>query len=203
MDQNTFHSFGRELVKIAQTKSEKQLYGRVKKESPVKVKTTDDAKLFGGGYFDPEGYLDAKKERHIGISDHKFDTLAHEIGHAKNHETLWGKLIQSLPARLAFALAPTAGMAAGVALANGKKWPLLIPAAAVAPVLLAEALATNTGHKVLEKAKAKPEEVEKYRKNLRKAFSTYLLTPAATAAVGTFSYMIQRATNNVASTILR
>ncbi len=176
-----------ELTKIAQSKRESQLFGILKKESPVEVRKDEGAKLYGGAYFDPA------EEGHIGISDHRFDSLAHEIGHAKNHQTLWGKLIQSVPARLAFALAPVAGAAAGIALAKGKKWPLIIPAAAVTPILLAEALATNTGHKVLEKVKAKPEEVEKYRKNLRRAFSTYLQTPVAAASVGTLSYILQRA----------
>ncbi len=36
-------------------------------------------------------------------------------------------------------------------------------------------------------------EVEKYRKNLRRAFSTYLQTPVAAASVGTLSYILQRA----------
>jgi len=188
MDFTTLHSFGVELLKIAETKSERELYQRVKKQSPVEVKRLDEAAEYGGGYFDPSG------EGHIGVSDKKFDALAHEVGHAKNHQKIWGKLIQSVPARLAFQLAPAAGLVAGMAVAKGKKWPLIIPAAAVAPILLAEALATNTGHKVLEKVKAKPEEVEKYRTNLRSAFSTYLQTPIAAAATGTLGYLLQRAT---------
>lgn len=187
MDFFQLHSFTLELEKIALSKREKSLFRNVKKESPVEVRKTDDAKMFGGGYFDPSG------EGHIGISDQRFDSLAHEVGHAKNHQTIWGKLIQSVPSRLAFAMAPVAGAAAGMALAKGKKWPLIIPVAAVTPILLAEALATNTGHKVLEKVKAKPEEVEKYRKNLRTAFSTYLQTPVASAAVGTLGYLVQKA----------
>lgn len=188
MDQYVFQSFGSELKKIAETKRELALWKSVKKESPVPVKKTDDALMHGGGYFDPS------EEGHIGISDKRFDSLAHEVGHAKNHEKIWGKLIQSVPSRLAFALAPVAGMAAGMALAQGKKWPLIMPVAAVAPILLAEALATNTGKKVLEKVKARPEEMEKYRANLRTAFSTYLQTPVATAAVGTLTYLVQKAT---------
>lgn len=186
----SFTSFSSELLKIAETRRELGLYAAVKRESPVEVRRTDLAKMYGGGYFDPSG------ESHIGISDKKFDALAHEVGHAKNHQTIWGKLIQSVPARLAFAMAPIAGAAAGVALAKGKRWPLIIPVAAVTPILLAEALATNTGHKVLEKVKAKPEEMEKYRKNLRSAFSTYLQTPVSTAAIGALSYMLQRATKS-------
>lgn len=187
MDFTTLHSFSLELSKIAESKSELALYRRVKKESPVEVRETADAHHFGGGYYSPE-------EEHIGVSHKRFDALAHEIGHAQNHQKIWGKFIQSIPARLAFAVAPLAGIAAGAALANGKKWPMVIPVAAVGPVLLAEALATNTGHKILEKVKAKPEEVEKYKRNLRSAFSTYLQTPVATAAVGTLSYLIHRAT---------
>lgn len=188
MDKNVFHSFGQELRKIAESKREKSLYQSIAKESPVEVKKDDMAEMYGGAYFDPS------EEGHIGISDHRFDSLAHEVGHAQNHEKLWGKLIQSMPARLAFMLAPVAGAAAGVALAKGKKWPLLIPAAAVAPILVAEALATNTGHKVLEKVKARPEEVEKYRSNLRRAFSTYLQTPVAAAATGALGYLLTKAT---------
>jgi hypothetical protein len=188
MDFTTIHSFSLELAKIAESKSEKALFERVKRESPVKVLVTEEAKMFGGGYYDTgEG-------EHIGVSDKRFDTLAHEVGHAKNHQKIWGKFIQSVPARLAFQLAPAAGLAAGMALAKGRKWPLIIPAAAVAPILLAEALATNTGHKVLKKVKAKPEEVEKYRRNLRTAFSTYLQTPIAAGAAGTLSYLLHKAT---------
>jgi hypothetical protein len=182
-------SFCSEMLKISASRRERDLFNRVKKESPVEVVKTDKAEEYGGAYFDPS------EEGHIGISDHHFDALAHEVGHAQNHTTIWGKLIQSVPAGLAFALAPLAGAAAGIALAKGKKWPLIIPAAAVTPILLAEAMATNTGHKVLAKVKAKPEEVEKYRTNLRSAFSTYLQTPVATAAVGTLSYLLQKATS--------
>jgi hypothetical protein len=182
-------SFGDELLKIAESRREKELFNAVERESPVEVRKTDDAKEWGGGYFYP-----SKEDGHIGISDHRFDSLAHEIGHAKNHETVWGKLIQSVPSNLAYALSPIAGAVAGAALAKGKKWPMIIPAAAVAPVLLAEALATNTGHKVLKKVKAKPEEVEKYRSNLRSAFSTYLRDSAASIGVGgTLGYLIAKA----------
>lgn len=186
MDFTTLHSFSLELEKIAETKRERELFKRVKKESPVKVRITDTAKLFGGGYFDPAG------EGHVGISDRHFDVIAHEIGHAQNHQKLWGKLIHSVPSMLAFKVAPIAGAFAGAALAKGKKWPLLVPAAAVTPILLAEALASNTGRKVLEKVKAKSEEVEKYRKNMRSAFSTYLDTPIASAATaGAFYYLLR------------
>ncbi len=190
MDIQVIRSFAQELGKIAESKSERALYKRVKGESPVEVRHTEMARLYGGGYFDPAG------EGHIGVSDKRFDALAHEIGHAKNHQTIWGKLIQSVPARLAFVLSPIAGAVAGTALAKGKKWPLIIPAAAVTPILLAEALATNTGHKVLEKVKARPEEVEKYRKNLRSAFSTYLQTPIASAATGALGYVLAQATKS-------
>lgn len=181
-------SFVDELTKISQSARERELFKRLKTESPVKIHNDEGAKEFGGAYFDTAG------EGHIGISDKRFDSLAHEIGHAKNHQTIWGKLIQSVPAGLAYAMAPVAGAVAGIALAKGRKWPLIVPVAAVAPILLAEALATNTGHKVLEKVKASPEEVETYRKNLRASFATYLQTPAAAASAGALSYILTKAT---------
>lgn len=183
----SFTAFSDELTKIADSKREKALYKAVAGESPVEIRNTDAAKEHGGAYFD------TGKDSHIGISDHRFDSLAHEVGHAQNHEKIWGKLIQSVPANLAFALAPIAGAAAGIALSKGKKWPMVIPAAAVAPVLLAEALATRTGHKVLKKVRANPEEVEKYRANLRSAFSTYLLDASSALAGGAFGYIIGNA----------
>lgn len=187
MDFVSLHSFGIEFAKIAESKRERELYARVKKESPVDVKKTDDAKEYGGGFYDTI-------ENNIGISDHRFDSLAHEIGHAKNHQTIWGKLIQSVPANLAYSAAPIAGAVAGYALAQGKKWPALIPVAAVTPILLAEALATSTGAKVLKKVRAKPEEVEKYRANLRTAFSTYLADSATSVAVGgALGYLLRKA----------
>lgn len=182
----SMHSFADEMLKIADSKKS-LLFSRLRKESPVEVKRTQEAKELGGGYFDTAG------DGHIGISDHRLDSLAHEIGHAKNHQTIWGKFIQSIPAKLAYELSPLAGGIAGIALARGKKWPLIIPVAAVAPVLLAEALATNTGHKVLKKVKASPEEIAKYRANLRSSFATYLQTPVAAAAVGTLTHMLTNA----------
>lgn len=189
MHPTSFHSFGEELRKIAGTKRELDLFKKVKKESPVEVRSTEDAEEYGGGYFDSAG------AGHIGISDKRFDSIAHEVGHAKNHQTIWGKLIQSVPSGLAYSLSPFAGAVAGAALAKGKKWPLIIPAAAVAPILLAEVLASNTGRKVLEKVKAKPEEVEKYRANMRTAFSTYLADSATSVLTGgALGYLLQRAT---------
>jgi len=187
MDQLLIQSFSDELVKIGETKRERRLFQLLRRHSPVEVKKTEDAKQWGGGYFHP-----GKSE--IGISDERFDTLAHEVGHAKNHEKLWGKLIQNVPTNLAYLLAPVAGAFAGHALQRGKKWPLIIPAAAVTPVLLAEALATQTGKKTLEDLGAKNEEVEKYKRNLRSSFSTYLANAAIpTAAFGTLGYMVARA----------
>jgi hypothetical protein len=188
MDRHSFHSFGEELRKIAGTKRELDLFKKVKKESPVEVRHTEDAEAYGGGYFDPY-------QSHIGVSDKRFDSIAHEVGHAKNHQTIWGKLIQSVPSGLAYSLSPFAGAVAGAALAKGKKWPLIIPVAAVTPILLAEVLATNTGRKVLEKVKAKPEEVEKYRANMRRAFSTYLADSTTSVLTGgALGYLLQRAT---------
>lgn len=184
--QPVLYSLRRELTKIADSKG--PLYRRVKRESPVEVRETEEAREFGGGYFDPRG------DGHIGVSHANFETLAHEVGHAQNHQTIWGKIIQSVPANLAYALSPIAGAFAGHALANGEKWPLIMPVAAVTPVLLSEMLATSKGHEVLKKVGAKPEEVEKYRDNLRSAFSTYLQVPALAAATGAFWYLLQKAT---------
>lgn len=182
-------SFLDEFAKISQSKRDDELFRKLKKEAPVEVRKSEEAKEYGGAYFDTIS-------KHIGISDKRFDSLAHEIGHAKNHETIWGRLIQSVPSTLAFKLAPWAGAAAGIALAYGKKWPMLIPAAAVTPILLAEALATRTGGEVLKKVKASPEEVEKYRANLRRSFSTYLQTPLAATATGSAAYILTQALKN-------
>jgi hypothetical protein len=188
-------SFYSELEKIAEAKTsprERSLFMRLKNESPVPIKRIPEAATLGGGYYMPKSEAHGE---HIGISDERFDTLAHEIGHAHNHQTIWGKLIQSVPSRLAYRLAPAAGVAAGIALTKGKIWPMLIPAAAVTPLLISEAMATQKGKKVLEDLGAKHEEVEKYKRNLRTSFSTYLDTPLASATLGAFSYLIARATS--------
>lgn len=172
-------SFSDELQKIASegkvplAKAESKIFTQLMRGSPVKVRVTPDAAQYGGGYFDQ-----VKKE--IGISEKNYQTLAHEVGHAHIDKHLLGRLIQSRAARVASGVVPgvLAGIGAGLLMAKGKKWGLLLPAALAAPTILSEALATHKGGKLLDEAGASQEQRKNYNDNMRRGLGSYLLAPA-------------------------
>jgi hypothetical protein len=173
----SFASFSDELVKLAEgkiplEKAEARIFTSLMKGSPVKVTITSDAAMFGGGYFDQ-----VKKE--IGISEKNYETLAHEVGHAHVDQHILGKLIQSRAARVASGIVPgvLAGIGAGLLMAKGKKWGLLLPAALAAPTVLSEALASHKGGKLLEEHGATEEQQQSYRNHMRQGMRSYLLAP--------------------------
>jgi hypothetical protein len=175
----SFASFSDELHKIAAegkvplSKAEAKIFTALMKGSPVKVRITPDAAQFGGGYFDQ-----VKKE--IGISEKNYQTLAHEIGHAQIDKHILGQLIQSRAARVASGIVPgvLAGIGAGLLMAKGKKWGLLLPAALAAPTVLSEMMASHKGSKLLDETGATAEQKESYRDRMRQGLGTYLLAPA-------------------------
>lgn len=176
-----FVSFTDEVVKMAQERSKKvplsdadhHLYQAIEKGSPVKVLVTHEADHYGGGFFDQE-----KKE--IGLSEKKFETLAHEVGHAHLDEHLLGRLIQHQTVRGAASLiaGALAGIGAGVLMAKGKRWGLLLPAALSAPTILSEVLATRHGGQRLDEAGATEEQKGRYHGQMREGLKTYALAPA-------------------------
>lgn len=175
----SFASFSDELHKIAAdgkvplSRAESKIFNQLMRGSPVKVRVTPEAAEYGGGYFDQ-----VKKE--IGISEKNYETLAHELGHADIDKHILGRMIQSRAARVASGVAPgvLAGIGAGLLMAKGKKWGLLLPAALAAPTVLSEALATHKGNKLLEEAGATEEQRKGYSSRMRQGLGSYLLAPA-------------------------
>lgn len=175
----SFASFSDELHKIAAdgkiplAKAEHKIFNQLMRGSPVKVNITADAAQYGGGYFDQ-----VKKE--IGLSEKNYQSLAHELGHAHIDKHILGQMIQSRAARVASGIVPSilAGIGAGLLMAKGKKWGLLLPAALAAPTVLSEALATHKGGKILEDAGATEEQRKTYSSNMRQGLGSYLLAPA-------------------------
>lgn len=176
-----FLSFSSEIRKIAEERAkkmplssaDKQLFKAIEKGSPVKVRITSDALHYGGGYFDQE-------TKEIGLSEKKFETLAHEVGHAHLDESLLGRLIQHQNVRGASSLiiGALAGIGAGILMAKGKRWGLLLPAALSAPTILSEMLATREGTKRLEREGATEEQQNRYHLEARKGLSSYFTAPA-------------------------
>lgn len=174
------HSLASELRKLAASKAvipihqaEKQIFETLKKGSPVRVKIVSEAAAYGGGYFDQ-----VKKE--IGIAEKDFHTLAHEVGHATLDQNILGRIIQSRPARVASSIIPAAlaGIGAGLLIAKGKSWGLLIPAALSAPTILSEFLASRKGGHKLEEAGANKPQMAEYANKMREGLSSYMVAPA-------------------------
>jgi hypothetical protein len=177
----SFSAFSEELVKIAEERAKKvplsdadrHLYKAIEKGSPVKVRITSEAVHYGGGFFDQE-----KKE--IGLSEKNFEALAHEVGHAHLDEHLLGRIIQHQAVRGASSLivGALAGIGAGILMAKGQRWGLLLPAALSAPTILSEMLATRKGGKRLEEEGATEEQKGRYHRQMREGLSTYFAAPA-------------------------
>jgi hypothetical protein len=180
MSSISYSAFSSELRKLAEKHhkvpledADHHLFEAIKKKSPVKVLVTPDAVHYGGGYFDQ-----AKKE--IGLSEEKFESLAHEVGHAQIDEHLLGRLIQHQVVRGASSIIPSAlaGIGAGILMAKGKAWGLLLPAALSAPTILSEVLASHKGKTMVEAEGGNAEQVQRYRGKMREGLSTYALAPA-------------------------
>lgn len=191
----SMRSFGDELSKIAsskeqgvpkvevkQLKRDLELWNKLRGSSPVKVKIDPEATQYGGGYFDQQA-------KEIGLSTQDYESLAHELGHAELDKKLLGRFLQGPTARGLFDWTPVAGALAGAGLATGKKLPLLLPLATVAPTLLSEHWATRKGAKHLETAGASKEEVEKYRKNLRSSLGSYGSVIPTSALAGVMGHL--------------
>lgn len=186
----SFASFSDELNKLAEKHHEKtekkiplhkadhHIFEMLRKGSPVKVHITDEAHQFGGGFFDQ-----VKKE--IGLSEKSYETLAHELGHAHVDKHLLGQLIQSRAFRIASNPVSQilTGIGAGLLLAKGHKWGLLLPTALAAPTVLSEALASRKGGKLIEEAGGTEEQQDRYRKRMREGMMSYLLAPALASLV--------------------
>ena len=124
-------SFADELWKIAEAKkaisqADMEIFKTLMKGSPVKVKVVSDAEQHGGGYFD-------QVSKEIGISEKSFVSLAHELGHAELDKKILTRMLQSRLARMAYMATPIAGLGAGLLIAKGKKWGLLLPVATTLP----------------------------------------------------------------------
>ena len=175
-----FLSFTDEVLKIAERRSRKvplseadrHLFEAIKKGSPVKVRITPEAAQYGGGFFDQE-------EKEIGLSEKKFETLAHEVGHAHLDEHLLGRIIQHQTVRGASSLiaGALAGIGAGILMAKGKAWGLLLPAALSAPTILSEILASREGGKRLDREGVSAEQKGRYDEQMRQGLRTYFAAP--------------------------
>jgi hypothetical protein len=187
----SFGSFSTELRKIAEaqkkplSKADAMIYRALVKGSPVKIEITEDAKSYGGGYFDTDKKI-------IGLSNKNFSTLAHELGHADLDKNVLGRLLQSRVARLAYMSSGIASVGAGILMAKGKKWGLLLPAIAVAPTLASEALATSKGRKLLDDLKVGKKQLQEFEGHNRKGFSSYVTKPIRESLGGVLSYALSR-----------
>jgi hypothetical protein len=171
----TFISFSEELQKIGTKvpiKSASTLFRILSKGSPVKVKVTEEAKNYGGGFYD-------LKEKIIGVTKDDYQSLAHELGHAELDKKVLGKLLQNALTRLSSAPIPTmlAGIGSGLLMAKGKKWGILLPAALSAPLLMSEYLASKGGAKLLKNTGASKEQQSDYKSEMAKGLATYLVPP--------------------------
>jgi hypothetical protein len=192
MELRTCHAFVEELCKIAEaqrkplSKADAMIYRALVKGSPVKIKVTEEAKDYGGGYFDPEKKL-------IAVDKKDFSVLAHELGHADLDKGLLGRMLQSRLARLAYMKSGIASIGAGILMAKGKKWGLLLPALAVAPTLASEALATSKGRRLLDELKAGKRQLQKFENVTGKGMTSYVVKPIEQAFGGVLSYALSKA----------
>jgi hypothetical protein len=193
---SSIQAFRSEIEKIAEDRGqpisdrevksiqrEVDLWNRLRKISPVKVKEDRLADLHGGAYFDQQA-------QEIGLSKKDYESLAHEMGHAELDKKILGRLIQSPTARGVFGLTPLAGAVAGALVAKGKKLGLLLPVATAAPTISSEMWATHKGKGKLREAGATDEEIDRYKKNLRQSFLSYAGLPLEAAAAGGLTYTI-------------
>jgi hypothetical protein len=157
--------------------------------APTRVVPHEAAKGSGGGFFAP---IDVGEEKAPFIGVHP-DTpnpniLAHEIGHARFHESGLGKVLQNPYVRGGTTIAsPMAAYAAGRFLPGWKAKALGITGAALglnAPTLISEGVADYKGHKLLKELGATPEELSAYRSDLLGPQASYLLLPAMAGAAG-------------------
>jgi hypothetical protein len=174
----TISSFIDEMHKIAEDIEKKdldiqaikrkiELWSKLHDSSEVPVNVDhEDVGDYGGGFYD-------RKDKLIAVTNHDYESLAHELGHAGMDESLLGKLIQHPVNRTMFPWTPVAGAIGGALAARGKKMGLLLPALTGLPTLLSEWLATRRGAERLEDIGATPEEIDTYRKNLGDSFATY------------------------------
>lgn len=181
------HSFNEELLKIAKKENrlgkeelktierEVELWNKLRGSSPVEIKVDEDkSKEYGGGYFD-------QMAKTIGVSRNDYESLAHELGHAELDKKLWGRMLQHPVPVNAFEWTPIAGALGGVLVSKGKSVGLLLPALTAGPTLITEHLATRKGAKKLEEVGATKKEIEKFRKNLKDSYGTYLSIGPETA----------------------
>jgi hypothetical protein len=187
-----FHSFQRELTKVAKKETkpkEMRLWKKLVKSTKTPVKTYDikdvDHRLLA--MLGPHMARD-KKGVKILIETPKLKdknkyspiaALAHEIGHTEVDKHLLGRIAQSAPARAGAAMAPTAALFASLLASTprGKALALALPLAATVPTLGTEAAASLKGYELLKEMDATKEELKKYRTDLAKAWLTYASIP--------------------------
>jgi hypothetical protein len=192
MEALTYRAFAVELLKIAEaqkkpiSKADAMIYRALVKGAPVKIKVTEEAKDYGGGYFDQD-------TKTIGLDKKDFSVLAHELGHAELDKHVLGRLLQSRLVRLAYMSSGLASVGAGILMAKGKKWGLLLPALAVAPTLASEALATSKGRKLLSELKAGKRQLQKFENSVEEGMASYVAKPMRDAVGGVLSYALSRA----------
>ena len=134
--------------------------------------------MYGGGYFD-------QVNKEIGLSEESYMVLAHELGHAHLDQSLLGRIMQHPSVRILGSplLSTISGLGAGLLMAKGKGWGILLPTALSAPTLLSEYLATKIGGKKLEELGASEEHQKEYRSFMRPAFLSYLVSPVLSTLV--------------------
>ena len=196
----------------------RKLWKKFKNSNPkvaeeIKSQAMDQLELHPMGEIIPHMGKDAVVMGKGRLSD--ADVLAHEIGHSKYYvkgrsKNLLAKGAHKLmvPSKLAVtagspvagAIGYKSGLESAKKKANGEKESLwnktksvAIPAAMVAPLLVAEGAASVKGYKLLKKAGASKEALKVTRKSLGNAHGTYASLAAAPVAVGEASRLVGKA----------
>lgn len=163
---------------VSEAPEDVALSRRLIQASPVPV-TGDDGPAFHLPLFRP-------KEHRIGIPQGKYvapEVMAHEMGHALNHRSLLGKAVQNPFAAAGYYTAPIMGIGYGLLPEEDMSTPAAMAAttATTIPLLASEAAASIRADHLMKEHGATAKQLSKGRKNLAKAFGTYLVLPAAAA----------------------
>lgn len=178
---------GEKFLLLAKEKNLPPLIMRLLKKTPAGVTVTIDPeykKNTADPKHRPNGfYLFSGDRIHLTSLNH--DTLAHEMGHARNADELAGKLFQNKTLYPLFHLAPAAGLLGGIA-ANiphpvVRAISIGAPFLLTAPALTSEAKASLNGHKILSEVGATKKQLEDYRSEMLGAFGSYARVVPSTA----------------------
>lgn len=160
-----------------------QLTRRLKADIPKDLKIVHKKHERTGSY-------DLEHDKvHVGDEVHPA-ILAHELGHAELARADAWPIIQN---RVTVSLANASNPVTGVLFGSSREGAVAaIPAIAKVPQLIYEATASTKGLERLERAGASPEEMEKARSLLRRAFMSYAGEAAQTVGASISAHSLRK-----------